>query len=63
LSDLGGLKTLNCNDFHGGTVRVQGDPPPDPFELAEVGNDARLIAVMVDQLLAGRAAHGRPQVR
>lgn len=44
-------------------MRVEGDPPPVSLEFVEVGGNARLIAVMVDQVLAGRAAHGRPWVR
>ena len=44
-------------------MRVDGDPSSDPVESAEDRDYSRLMAVMVDQVLAGRAAHGRPQVR
>lgn len=44
-------------------MRGEGDPAAHPVESVEVRNYARLIAVMVDQVLAGRAAHGRPRVR
>ncbi len=45
-------------------MRVDGDPPSaPPPESKEVRDHACLIAVMVDQVLAGRAAHGRPRMR